>query len=587
MRVLLIHPEDGLLDGPWAHSKWDRVIDTGLAGYESYARASKVLGSAITPLRELRHGFGEFRRVRELLASGLGRLTDRFGLDWWELTAILIHQQLEIAILLQKFIETLDSHDEVYVSRPGLQSGALTQLLGARVHVFVSPRHQHRRGLGHYLRLWNKFPAAQLREIFWDKHDPSYRLRGSFAARRKPANIPLVLLPSAYVNVSRTGLAYAATLPEAQFLLVATRRSGWIENPPPNVTTAWLRSYASVREPARKSEYADLLERWNSLRREIELIPEFRALSNLGCFDDFPQRFARGLEIRDAWRNVLQIEPVQSVICADDSNPYTHIPLLLARHMGLRTISCHHGALDGRYMFKRSHADVLLAKGKMEEDYLVRLCELPGGQVKVGAPVLGREMGREPKTSYSSIILFSEPYEAMGGRVRDVYEDILPSLAELALAHGRELIVKLHPAESVAERSRVIRKTLAARQFQVVRVVSGPLEPEMLDQAWCGITVLSTVAVECGLCGVPCFLCKWLESAPYGYVDQFARFGLGIGLNEPGEIPEIPRMIEAYSTSRSLQEDCWDPVDAVRLAEWLGLNQTQVSRRCLTEDVAK
>ena len=38
-------------------------------------------------------------------------------------------------------------------------------------------------------------------------------------------------------------MAYAAAVPEARFLLVATRRSGWVENPPANVSTAWLRSY--------------------------------------------------------------------------------------------------------------------------------------------------------------------------------------------------------------------------------------------------------------------------------------------------------------------------------------------------------
>ncbi len=109
----------------------------------------------------------------------------------------------------------------------------------------------------------------------------------------------------------------------------------------------------------------------------------------------FADWFARGLEIRDAWRNVLNAEPVQAVLCADDSNPYTHIPLLLAKERGLRTISCHHGALDGRYMFKRCHADVILAKGRMEEDYLVRLCGVPGNRNEVGAPILVEDRKQE------------------------------------------------------------------------------------------------------------------------------------------------------------------------------------------------
>jgi len=573
MRVLLIHPQDGLLDGPWADSSWDRVVDLGLGGSKSYEDAYRVLHSRITPLQELRNGFDEFRKVRELLTSGLGRLTDGFGLDWWELTAILVHQQLEMVILLQKFVETLGSNDEIHVSRPGLHADALGRLLGGRVHSFVLPHNQARHGAGHYLRLWKKFPAGQLLEFFWDKNDPGYQFRGILTSRRTPVDGPVVLLPSAYVNVSRTGLAYAANLRDTHFLLVATRRNGWVENPAPNVTTAWLRSYASVRESARNSEYADLMTRWGALRNKLESVPEFGAIANLGCLEEFPSRFARGLEIRDAWRNVLQTEPVQAVMCADDSNPYTHIPMLLAKQMGLPTISCHHGALDGRYLFKRAHADVLLAKGKMEEDYLVRLCELPASQVKVGAPGIADQRALPPKTASSSIIFFSEPYEASGGRVRDVYEDILPPLADLALSQGREFIIKLHPAESVAERSRIIREVVEPGQRGNLRIVSGSLQPQMLEKAWFGITILSTVAVECALRGVPCFLCKWLESSPYGYVDQFTRFGVGIQLHRTDEIQQIPQILREFESDSALRDNCWTPIDPERLRAWLGMSR--------------
>ena len=33
-------------------------------------------------------------------------------------------------------------------------------------------------------------------------------------------------------------------------------------------------------------------------------------------------------------------------------------------------------------MFKRAHADVVLAKGKMEQDYLVRVCGVPRARVE-------------------------------------------------------------------------------------------------------------------------------------------------------------------------------------------------------------
>jgi len=588
MRVLVIHPEDELQDGPWAAERWGRAIDLGRAGAEAYAQAAASFGCAVTSFDVFRDKFKEKRRVRELLALGMGRLLDGFGLDWWELTSMYVHQQLEIAYLLGLLVETLGPSDEVYVSRPCLHADVLRLALGARLQTYSPRGHQQERGVRHYLGVLRKFPAGQLLEIFWDKTDPGYQFRGSFVRRPlvrrslstagKPLSDAVVLLPTAYINVSRTAAAYAESLPEAKFLLVATRRSGWMENRPANVGMTWLRRYASVRVPARQVEWRDLSQRWEGLRNELKMVAEFRVLNELGCLDNFPERFAQGLEVRDAWRNVLDWEPVQAVVCADDSNPYTHMPLLLAAHRGLPTVACHHGALDGRYMFKRSHADVLLAKGRMEQDYLVRLCGLKPERVEVGAPIPGGErMQKSSESKKSSIVFFSEAYEVGGGRGRGFYQDILPPLADLALSEGRELIIKLHPSESLAERSQFIEQILGPEQRKVVRIVGGPLQTELLQRAWFGVTVLSTVVVECALQGVPCFLCSWLESWPYGYVDQFTRFGVGIRLAERSEIGQIPEMLKNYKGGGSVQEDCWRPIEKLRLRALLGIGSTSVA----------
>jgi hypothetical protein len=517
----------------------------------------------------------------------MARLTDRFGLDWWELTSILVHQQLESVLVLRLLVETLDPLDEVYVSRPCFQAEVLRISLVSRVHVFAWRGTRHKRGARHYLRVLKKFPARQLLEIFWDKTDPGYQFRGSLGSLRKPLSDAVVLLPSAYVNVSRTGVAYAESLPEARFLLVVTRRSGWIQSPPANVAMTWLRRYASVRVPSRELECKDLVRRWEALRDDLSVAPEFRILDALACFDDFGDRFARGLEIRDAWRNVFDTEPVRAVLCADDSNPYTHIPLLLAAQKGLPTIACHHGALDGRHMFKRNHADVVLAKGEMERDYLVRLCGVPSARVEIGAPMLRhdlqvREAHEESAKSRPYIVFFSEAYETGGGRARGFYQDILPALADLALAEGRQLVIKLHPSESFSERSRLVEQILRPERQPVARVVSGPLQPEMLNRTWFGVTVLSTVVTECALRGIPCFLCAWLESWPYGYVDQFTHFGIGIRLSEPSQISEILALLRNYKAERTqenrthenqVQENCWSPIERERLQALLGIGQ--------------
>jgi hypothetical protein len=571
MKCLLIHSDDDPEDGPWASGRWDRIVDLGMGGKNTYSRWTGQFRCPVTTLDSLRQGFDDFRRVRDLLDLGCGRLTDEHGLDWWEIMSILLHGELETLILLQRFVQTVKAGDEVYVSRPGLHASLLQCLLTRRVNVFPLRRGAEKSGLGHYVRVSKKLSAPQIIDVFWDKYDAGYQFRARLARKRRPSTHPVVLLPTAYVNVSRTGIAYAKTFPDENFLLVTTRQSGWVEDLPRNVAGAWLSSYASVRD--RGAENADMVSRLQSLLNELGEVPELEILRRLGYLDSFPRRFRHGFEVRDAWRNVLDSEPVQALLCADDSNPYTRIPLLLARARGLPTVACHHGALDGRYVFKHSYGDVIWAKGKMEEDYLVRKCGVPQEKVEIGAPALpanwagSGQSNREDFRPY--LIFFSELSEVSGGRPEEFYRDILPPLADLALAMGRELIVKLHPAESKTERTATLARLLSSRQRAATRIVSGALTEDLLAKTWFGITILSTVAMECAVRAIPCFLCKWLEFWPYGYVEQFIRFGVGIGLNDPSEIEKMPQYLQQHSATENVMENCWQPAAAGRLRELL------------------
>ena len=577
MKILLIHPEDDPEKGPWENLPWDRIIDLGLGGLASYERWTRRFHCPITTLDSLRDGFDVFRRVRDVLGLGCNRLVDRHGLDWWELMSILLQAEMQTLILLQRFLSTVTSDSEVYISRPGLHARLLQCLLPRRVTVFPLRRGARKGSLAHYLRVTKKLSTLQMVDVFWDKYDSGYQFRGRLVKKRRPSKQPAVMLPTAYVNVSRTGLAYARTFPEENFFLVATRRSGWVDDPPRNVTTAWLSSYASVQD--RSKEYEEIENGWRSLLKEFGEAAEFEILNRAGYMDCFPERLRRGVEVCDAWRNVLDTEPVQAVLCADDSNPYTRIPLLLAQARGLPNIACHHGALDSRYIFKRALGDVIWVKGKMEEDYLVRRCGVAREKVEVAAPALPanwRECEHSNREEFRPYLLFiSEAAEVSGGRSEEFYRDTLPPLADLALATGRELIVKLHPAESKSERSAALARILSPRQNAATRIVSGPLSEHLLEKTWFGITILSTVAIECAVRGIPCFLCKWLEFWPYGYVEQFLRFGVGIGLNDPGEIEKIPEHLRKHHVSAEVRENCWQPAAAGRLRELLASSRKE------------
>lgn len=570
MKILLIHPEDDPESGPWANLRSDSIVDLGLAGVNAYARWTNKFRCPVTTLSSLRSGFDDFRHVRHVLGLGCGQLIDEHGLDWWEIMSCYLAEEMEALILLQRFAGTISSDDEVYVSRHGLHAGLLQCLVGTRTKIFPSRRSAKKGGLAHYVRASGKLSASQMIDVFWDKYDAGYQLRGRLTRKRIPSARPVVLLPTAYVNVSRTSIAYANTFPDENFLLVSTRQSGRMRDMPTNVTGAWLSSYASVCD--RSGENADMETRWRSLLQGLEGVVEFDTLKRLGYLQQFPRRFRRGIEVRDAWRNVLDTEPIEGVLCADDSNPYTRIPLLLAQARGLANIACHHGALDGGYVYKRSYGDVIWVKGKMEEDYLVRKCGVPPEKIEIGAPALHTARGRRqssPQTFRANILFISEAFDITGGRAEEFYRDILPPLADLAQGTGRRLVVKLHPAESKPERANILARVLSAQQRSVAHIVSGPLTEDLLATAWFGITVLSTVALECAIRGIPCFLCKWLESWPYGYVEQFLRFRVGVGLNHPNEIEKIPEYLQQHPASTCAGENCWQPVDRGRLRELL------------------
>lgn len=303
-------------------------------------------------------------------------------------------------------------------------------------------------------------------------------------------------------------------------------------------------------------------------------VRELALLRDLGVMDDFPRRFAEGIAVRNAWRRVFEREPVKAVLCGDDSNPYTRIPLLLARQRGLPTIAGHHGALDGRYLMKSNHADVILAKGGMEQNYLLHVCGMDPTEVEIGAPSVPRTDAETRHDSSSGnvgkwIVFFSEPYEMASGRTEEIYRDILPKLVELAARCGTKFVLKLHPSESLHDRQMLATKLLGREAMRAIEWRTGRLSPELLDGTWFGITATSSVVMDCMARRIACFICEWLEMWPYGYISQYRKFGVGIGLTSPEELSKIPQMLENWKATSDTAESCWQEIKPSRLNDLL------------------
>jgi hypothetical protein len=569
MRILLLHPEDSPLLGPWSQQRWDLVVDLGKSSLYSEKLWSENLQCPVLRSDCFRRGIADAKQVRQILSAGQGRLIDDEGIDWWYLISLLWVSEVLQLLALERVAAEIPDSVELWATRSGWAASALARLLHRPLLTFENGRIAgFATGIGRYARLVRRFSPSKIKEIILDKYDAGYQWRARLATRPKPCSNPVVLLPSAYENVSRMAADYARLLPQQSFLMVTTRQSGRQFNRPANVRVRDLADYATADAP--KTEVLSLIPQWQKLRGDLCSSPELRVLSELGVFDSFPSFLRDGLFAREVWREVIEREPVCGVLCGDDSNWFTSLPVLLAAPRKIPTVDFHHGAFDGNYLFKKLPCDVYMAKNEMERDYLVRVCDLTSEKIAIAAP-MAADMSAHSQDPLlqTALVYFSEPYEVAGMRSEAVYRELLPGLLRVARENGRTLTVKLHPFESRIERKRLIRSILGPDSAGSVTVLDGPLTVDLLARTWCGITVESTTVLDCQRNGFCCFLCGWLRLSSFEYVQQFARFGVGEMLHRLEEIGEIPKRLADFHSRAASTSVVQTAADPRMLERWL------------------
>jgi hypothetical protein len=570
MRVLLLQPEDSPERGPWSRQHWDLIVDLGKSSAFSEETWGRKFGCPVVRADSFHHNIANVKHVREMFSAGRNRLVDEEGLDWWDLMSLLVAPSALALPARLSVAKEISPSAELWATRPGGAAGMVGLALGRSLQSFepTGLARSAARAM-HYAGLVRRFSAAQFTEILLDKYDSGYQWRSRVAVRHQRCAKSVVLLPSAYSNVSRMAAAYARLLPEQPFLMVATRRSARQFVAPANVQVRDLAAYAKADSAA--AEITSLTERWMKLRADLCESLELRVLVQAGLLDSFPDWIRDGLNARNAWREVLEREPVEGVLCGDDSNRYTRLPVLLAVRRKIKTADFHHGALDGGYALKDLPCDLYLAKNEMERDYLLRVCGLPAEKVVLGAPAPENASSAIESThpSQSSAVLFSEPYEQAGMRADEIYRELLPSLCRVARQGGRGVVVKLHPFESLSQRRRMIRDLLTPEDRNLVSVVDGPLTSDLMAQAWFGITVESTTVIDCLRNGICCFLCGWLSLAPYEYAQQYARFGIGEVLQDAQQLLEIPSRLAEFHKRPPMKLNLSVTADPALLQRWL------------------
>jgi hypothetical protein len=568
MRVLLVHPEDSPTAGEWSNSRWDLVVDLGWAGASQYAVWSEKLRCPTSGLYSFSEWHEGVRRIREISHAGSDCLVDAEGIDWWELLAPTRFQDIYEFLLISKIAAEIQSPAEIRVTRSHSLADTLGKLLGVSVVPFIKQTRPVSARVGRYTKALRTLTSGQVAGIALDKWDTDYGFRRFFQRRHRSSSVTQnVLLPSAYRNVSRVLAAYASLLPDRRFVLVTTRADGAIRDLPRHVNSVPLAAYAPFpRKTATEREIGALTEQWHELQRRLQQSRDPVVSYAAGLFPDFARTLRVGLRIRDAWREVLDKERVSAVLCGDENNMYTRLPVLLARSRGVRTVHCSHGALDVNVLLRGVCSDTYLAKGEMEKDYMVQQCGVPEKRIVLGAPPLEHLLpSGESRATRDQIIFFSEPYELYSGRTETLYRELLPSLCAIARQYDRKVVVKLHPYESVVARSRLVDQILTGDDRQLVEISTAPMSEQLLHRVWFAVTMESSVAVECALAGIPCFLAGWFDLGTQCYGQQYEKFGAAQILESPSAILLIPEMLNLTRPALDLRNLLYQPITRMEL----------------------
>ena len=541
MRVLLLHPDDDI-QGSWSRERWDLIVDLGRAPKSFYEEWSRRLGCPVFSVFDFALEVEDLQVWRGLMQFGMGQVVDRLGIDWWDVIGILVQRDVQDLRLALRLADQIKKCQSLTVTRHSLLAQGLSLQLGCPLKVLQKGlRQEIVTKVGRYKRAASNLSFMQLRQVVYDKYDARYAWRRKFSGTAERSSAPVVLLPSAYSNVTRAAFRYAGVLPELQFLLVLARETGAVTPVPGNVQIESLAAFATSGR--NRDELRQLENSWDRLENSLRDHAEFHTSVELEVLKDAKRWLHWALPIRDAWNEVFERRSITACMSGDDSNPYTRIPLLLARHRKLPAIGFHHGALDGIMAYKNRGFSTYLVKGEMERDYLERVCKVDPGSLRIGAAAAPPKNQSLWSNEAPWIVFFAEPYETDLWRAEAIYRDVLPRLCVAARQAGKTVVMKLHPFETVRHRQRMLKRVLSEQDQGLVNISAAPLSPELLRKTWCGVTAESTTAFECATVGIPAFLCGWLRHAYVGYARQYARFGVARMLDAPDDLLKIPQMV--------------------------------------------
>jgi len=563
MKVLLLHWEDDLSCVP--RQAWDMVVDLGRAPRSTYQRWRQRVGCEVLSLYDFAEEIEDLYQIRDLLQIGSGQMLDAHGIDWWDALCLDLVPDLQQLVLVQRLSDRLGGSCQLWASRPNRAASALARMMAMDLNISVRGAQAWRHRAARYHQFFTRLDRTQIAQVIEDKLRLN-RFFGLFSRSADPSARPIVLLPTAYINSSRTAVEFANQLPEQQFLLVYARTSGKSKSVPDNVWVSPLPFNSSSRDGA---EISELLHQWRNLKQRLtSQTREFAVADAVGMFDGMPGLLRAGIAYRNAWRRVFDSNHVVGCVCTDASNAATRISLDMAKARNLPAVASHHGALNFFMAIQTPPADFYIAKTEIEHDYLHRVCQIPEEKIlggNSGAALPSRPTLRDKKSNRPWLVFFSEPYRTSYWRTDEIYAELLPPLFDLAQNLGLKLVLKIHPFESVKDHRRRLRRYLPEDASRV-QVIAGPPTAELWRSTRLALTVQSTTALEAAALGIPVFLCAWLRDAFSGYLAQYSRFGIGRVLESVEQIAQIPALLTDQDGNPG-QSQVWKPADAKDLEQ--------------------
>ena len=446
---------------------------------------------------------------------------DGLGIDWWDVLSLLIEPDLRQLILIGRLARELNGGCELYASRSSTAGDGAADIDGGETSQARGRHSVHQDdGRGTIAMFSPSWIGRRSARLFRTSSIVNTWCGGDSPAGAGLPGHPVVLLPSAYVNVSRTAVSYAALLPGERFLLVYARNNARLKTLPSNVSTTSLDPYFVHRDTR---EAAALAQAWELLKvRLMAGAEEYSAAEcDWSCSTGF--RVCCGGESRCATHGTrfLSRKPSSDACAADDSNPYTRLPLILAANRGIPTLACHHGAMDSKMAVKAPHADIYLAKGEIERDYLLRSCGVPAEKVVLGGQGLPHPAPETAKAAARSSqnpgwCFLPNPFRRQDGALTRCTAISCRNCGHWPRAVDLNSFSRFIPLKASRDIRRIWKISACSRK-RGIGVIAGRALAATWRNTRFALTVQSTVALQCASLGIPVFLCSWLRDSSSGY----------------------------------------------------------------------